>query len=263
MKKIKSLFLPIGFLVLTSCGQQVALVYDRGTYHTNVFADNMYQDTYLTNILKPRVTTTMRYTIEAEDVVVGVTGLESDDLLLDSETEVNDDNFAQTFKLSNTLPALNYGFESKLFDGILYCTDAVRLSKSRLQLQPSGMGHAFSKQLQTYNYTGVFMKAGADTNAGAAKITDLNTILTYYIDNGNNTLTAHQFVYPVSNVRQSDYPQFYGFYFEDAQVTSTTLQNTFAFSFEYEILNEDALNSPSELTGIFFYELLLPQTSWR
>ena len=263
MKKIKSLILPIGLLVLTSCGQQVSLIYDRSLYHTNIFADNMYQDTYLTNVLKSRVTTTNRYLLDAQDVIVGVANLRSEDLILEDETQVNDDNFARTFKLSNTLPALNYGFESKLFDGILYCTDAVRLSKSRLQLTPSGMGHAFSKQLQSYKYTGVFMKAGADTNAGASKITDLNTILTYYVDNGNNTLTAHQFVYPVSNLRQSDFPQFYGFYFEDTLVTSTTLQNAFAFSFEYEILNEAALNSPANLTGIFFYELLLPQASWR
>lgn len=262
MKKTNTLLLPLGLLVLTSCGQQVSLVYDRITYHTGVFADNMYQDSYLTNHLKPRVSNTLRYTLDAEDVIVGVSNLKAEDLM-NNNVQINDDQFAQSFKLSSSLPALSYGFESKLFDGILYCTDAVRLSKSRLQLNPSGMGHPFSKQLQTYKYTGVFMKAGADTNAGAAKITDLNTLLTYYVDNGNNTLTAHQFVYPVSNLRQTDFPQFYGFYFEDTTVTSTTLQHAFAFSFEYEILNEEALNSPSNLTGIFFYELMLPQATWR
>ena len=263
MKKIKPNWLPLGLLILTSCGQQVSLVYDRVTYHTSVFADNMYEDTYLTNELKPNIIETFTYPINPENVVVGVSSLKSEDLVLDDNTPLNDDNFAKTYKLSKSLPSLGYGFESKLFDGILYCTDAVRLSKSRLQLRPSGMGHPFSKSLITYDYTGVFMKAGADTNAGAAKITELNVVLTYYVANENQTYTAHRFVYPVSELRQSDFPQFYGFYFEDTTVTSTTLENALAFSFEYEIMNEEALNSPENLTGIFFYELLLPNATWR
>jgi hypothetical protein len=263
MKKNKIFFFTIGLLTLTSCGQQVSLVYDRLTYHTGIFADNMYEDTYLSNVLKPLIDNTITYDIAQEDVVVGVASLNSDDLVLEDSTTLNDDNFAKNYQLSLTLPSLSYGFESKLFDGILYCTDAIRLSKSRLQLTSSGMGHPFPSKLQTYDYTGVFMKAGADTNAGAAKITDLNTILTYYVMDEDQTLTAHRFVYPVSNLRQSDFPQFYGFYFEDAAMNATTLQGAFAFSFEYEIINEDALNSPTDLTGIFFYELLLPKATWR
>lgn len=263
MKNNRISLLALGLLTLTSCGQQVSLVYDRVTYHTSVFADNMYEDTYLTNELKPNIIATFTYLINSEDVVVGVSNLKSEDLVLDDNTPLNDDNFAKTYKLSKNLPSLGYGFESKLFDGILYCTDAVRLSKSRLQLRPSGMGHPFSKALTTYDYTGVFMKAGADTNAGAAKITDLQVVLTYYVTNDENQYTAHRFVYPVSALRQSDFPQFYGFYFEDTPVTSTTLENAVAFSFEYEIINEEALNSPENLTGIFFYELLLPNATWR
>ncbi len=260
----KHLLIGIALIALTSCGQDVALALDRNTYHTDVFADNMYEDTVLQTELSPeRIAATYSYPIASDDVIEGVSNLKTADRYYNDGTgarEVNDEVYATTKKLSLTLPDVKYGFESKLFDGILHCSDAVRISKSRLQLRESGFGYLFPKTISSLNHVGLYLKAGADTYLGGVYITDLRVHVSFYVPTGSQYV-KHAFTFEVSGVRRSDFPQFYGFYFEDV-AGAPSLTGATAVSVTYDILDAAAENSDHDYTAIFLYELMLPKSVW-
>lgn len=258
----KLAFSSLLLLALAGCGPEVAAIYDRTLYQTGTFSSNMYEDTILEETLIPSTTSAMDYAIASEDVRVGISSLESEDLAVQPGQPATDENYAQMYKLSIDLPRVRYGFESKLFDGILYCTDAVRISKSRLQIRPTGFGYILPQALNTYRYAGLFMKAAADTDAGGVKITDLIVHLSFYVSDETSGYIAHRFSVPISNLQPSDYPQFYGFYIPDDVIASEALKNAVAFSVSYNILNEAALQSPADTTAVFLYEVLLPHATW-
>jgi hypothetical protein len=168
--------------------------------------------------------------------------------------DANGDDFALNNKLSLALPALANGFESKLFDGILYCTDAVRLSKSRLQLLPTGMGYRFPKPIRSSvtNTLGLFMKAGADTNGGASHIRELVVQFSLYqvAESGYQRITIDL---EIQDLVPSFYPGYYQVTLPEGMLT-----NTIGFSLTYTIVNPIPASDLETLTGIFLYEVLLP-----
>ncbi len=264
MKK-RSLLIALGMIALTSCGQDVALALERTTYHTATFADNMYQDTVLSTTLAPaHIANKMTYTVTRDDLITGVTNVNETDRYVTvngTPTLVNDDLFATTYKLSNSLTDVKYGFESKLFDGILHCSDAIRISKSRLQIQASGFGYVFNTPLQSANLLGVYLKAGADTFSGGVAITDVRVKLSYYLPTTNLEFIQHEFNLDVFGIRRLDFPQFYGFYLTDV-APSLSLQGATAVSVQYEILDAAAQASDPHYTAIFVYEVMLPKSTW-
>ncbi|MEY3609826.1 MAG: hypothetical protein RLZZ264_347, partial [Bacillota bacterium] len=227
MKKSFNSVLPLlaSSILLTACGADVAAVYDRSLYHTNVFENNFYVDEVLINTFSPNQITSVQSSFDYDASQVSETIPTTND-------DPNGDQFALNQKLSLALPALNYGIESKLFDGILYCTDAQRLSKSRLQLRPSGMGYVFPSALQhSQNQTiGLFMKAGADTNAGAEHISDLNVQFTLF-KSSENGLVATEINIEITELVTRFYPGYY-------QITlpANTLEGTIGFAFRYTIV---------------------------
>jgi hypothetical protein len=247
---MKNNHIVFGFIVLlmtlTSCGQDVRLVYDRSTYHTNEFSENMYIDTKLLPLTQ-RVTSSLSSTIPSDEI--NTTVPTSNDSL--------GERYAFNNRLSLQVKSLNYGFESKLFDGILFCTDAQRLSKSRLQLLPSGFAYELPTQIETLPSIGLFMKAGADTNSGALKIQQLNVTFTLYMLE-NNAVRAQSFVLPIQNLVQSNFPGYYSF---SVPNTINTL-GTFAFSFTYEIIAPTPLEEHQSKTGVFLYEVLFPEATF-
>jgi hypothetical protein len=262
--KRQHLLIGIALVALTSCGQDVRLALDRSTYHTDVFAENMYEDTVLETSLAPaNLASTQTYAVDSTDVVGGVTNLKTADRYYEDDTgtrEVNDEIYATTKKLSLTLPDVKYGFESKLFDGILHCSDAVRVSKSRLQLRETGFGYFFPETISSLNHVGLYLKAGADTFLGGVYITDLRVHVSFYIPTGNQ-FAKHEFTFEVTGVRRSDFPEFYGFYFEDV-TGAPSLAGATAISVTYDILDAAAESSNHDYTAIFLYELLLPKSVW-
>lgn len=239
--------LVVSTFFLTACGADVASVYERSLYHTNIFNQNHYVDRLLTTTFAPQnITQTTQNLSFSRDQV-------SQDIPTTLE-DANGDAFALNNKLSLALPTLGYGFESKLFDGILYCTDAVRLSKSRLQLLPTGMGYLFSKPVQSSltNTLGLFMKAGADTDGGASHIRELVVQFSLYrVDgSGYERITINL---EIADLVPSFFPGYY-------QVTlpEGILTNTVGFSLTYTIVNPIPSSDLQTLTGIFLYEVLLP-----
>jgi hypothetical protein len=243
--------LTLSTIFLTACGADVASVYSRSLYHTNLFNQNHYVDTVLTT------------TFAAEKITQtsSVINFETDDVNQEVPTnidDVNGDAFAFNNKLSLALPSLNYGIESKLFDGILYCTDAQRLSKSRLQLLPTGMGYRFSKPILSSpsNTVGLFMKAGADTDGGASHISSLVVHLSLYQIDGDGYEKIDLNI-PIDNLVPSFYPGFY-----QVSLPEGLLENTIGFGFRYTIVSPIPSNDLQTLTGIFLYEVLFPSAGF-
>jgi hypothetical protein len=158
-------------------------------------------------------------------------------------------------RLSDQIQALKYGFESKLFDGILYCTDAQRLSKSRLQLMPNGFGFPFSQTLIQADDLVLFMKAGADTNAGAQKIVELIVHFDFFIPIGQ-TYQQVRLDIPIPNLVQSNFPGGYRVDIPESALGAT------AFGFSYTIIEPTPPAHLAGKTGIFLYEILLPNSVW-
>ena len=238
-------------ILLTACGADVAAVYDRSLYHTNVFENNYYVDEVLLN--------TFAYeNIESVEATYAFNAAQVSQTIPTTNDDPNGDQFALNQKLSLALPAVDYGIESKLFDGILYCTDAQRLSKSRLQLRPSGMGYVFPSPLQSSEdqTIGLFMKAGADTDAGAEHIRDLNVQFTLF-KNGSNGVIAIELDIQITELVTSFYPGYY-------QITlpANTLEGTIGFGFSYSIVSPIPSNDLQALTGIFLYEVLFPSSTF-
>ena len=260
--KAKHLLIGIPLLLLVSCGQDVAQALGQTIYHTQDFASNMYQDSVLATTLTPSaIDDSVTHAVAADDVIIGVANLKGNDGLYQG-TPINDEQFATTNKLSRTLPEVKYGFESKLFDGILHCSDAIRTSKSRLQIMESGFGYVFPKTIESAPYAGVYLKAGADTYSGGVFITDVRVSLSFYVQQTANTFEKHAFSMDISGIRRSDFPEFYGFYFEDA-APELSLEGATAISVTYEILDAAAQASEPELTALFVYELVLPRSVWH
>lgn len=255
----------LSVITLAACGQDVATALDRNLYHTQLFSDNMYVDTVLGSQLAPtNIASTSTYNVAPEKLVTGVANLKAADRFYDNNgtpTIVNDDIYSTTNKLSLTLPEIKYGFESKLYDGILHCSDAVRISKSRLQLQASGYGYVFPRALTSLDHVGLYLKAGADTYLGGVKITDVRVNLSFYVPTALNQYVQHVFQFDVFGLRGTDFPQFYGFYFND--VSSVNLAGANAYSVTYQILDAPAANSNTALTALFVYEMLLPKSVWQ
>lgn len=216
--------------------------YDRFLYHTQEFSDNMYDDTFYDAIL-PTVASTASIQLE---------NYSTDQPLQD---DPNGDSYAMQERLSNTFPQFKYGMESKLFDGILYCTDAQRLSKSRLQLRPEGMGFYFPRTLRSFDQIVLFMKAGADTNAGAEKIRDLTVHLSLFelTDDG---IIHHRVSVDVNDLVPSNFPGYYEFNLPES------FENILAFGFQYTILSPIPSIDLASKTGVFLYEVLFPNAQW-
>lgn len=252
MKKLpKTLIYLFATSLLTACGADVKAVYDRTLYHTNVFANNFYQDRHATTTFAP---TTHR----GETITIEINQADVSETIPTTPEDPNGDDYAFQQQLSKALPSLNYGIESKLFDGILYCTDAQRLSKSRLQLLPSGMAYPFSRAIlgSSSQTLGFFMKAGADTQSGGRHITDL--IVTFSLFKpfeGGYQLT--NITLPISGLKPSYYPGYY-----QVQLPSGTLDGTVGFHFQYEILSPLPQEGLDQLTGVFLYEILMPNVSF-
>jgi hypothetical protein len=252
MRSNKLWFVSTVVFLLTACGQDVRLVYDRQLYHTQEFKENHYQNRLLTTTLGPAT-----YSSQGATILT----FANDNIRRAIPTSIEDpfgDQFALQQKLSRQMPAVAYGIESKLFDGILYCTDAQRLSKSRLQLLPEGMGYVFPESLkQSASQTlGLFMKAGADTNQQGQHIRSLNVTLTLFkkITSGWNRVVLQL---AITDFVQSAFPGYY-----EVTLPNQALIGTEAFGFEYEIIDPLPAVGAETLTGVFLYEMLFPGSVW-
>lgn len=236
-------------MLLTACGADVAAVYSRNQFQTNEYAENHYVDTVIASTFAPAniaFANTITYPVNDVRKTIPTTS-----------EDPNGDQFALNEKLAKAMPSIAYGFESKLFDGILFCTDAQRLSKSRLQLLPSGVGYVFPKSLQTYSTLGLFMKAGADTDQGGEKIVDLDVTVSLY-RNTNQGWEQFSLIIPVRNLVQSNFPGYY-----EITLPATLLVGVSGFSLTYTIVNPVPATELASLTGLFLYEVLFPGATWR
>ncbi len=238
LKKISLLVLPLLVGCIPSQG-----TYDPLLYHTQDFSANFYEDVFF-DAMNTQLQTTETYQ--------GLTYDTNQPL----SNDPNGDSFAMQYRLSNRFSSLKYGYESKLFDGILYCTDAQRLSKSRLQLLPTGTGFHFPRPLKEIQNLVLFMKAGADTNAGAEKIQDFIVHLSFYrpVENG---YVRHTFDVTIENLVPSNFPGYYSI-----DLPNEIVQDSVAFGFTYTILDPIPLEPMQDKTGIFLYEVLFPNARW-
>jgi hypothetical protein len=236
-------------VLLSACGSDVIAVYEQGLYHTNTFALNFYQDQQKQQLIDKTLSTT-------------VLDIASNHILTTLPNGyVTFDDYAMANRLANDLPLVGYGVESKLFDGLLFCRDDVRLSKSRLQLLPSGFGYVFPQLFNPIdNQTiGLFMKAGADTNdvSQPRPIQSLIVHLTFYIPMGENFI-AQTFNLAIEDLVPSGLPGYYAFVLPE----NTTIQGAHAFSFTYTIVSPLPTNEQTSLTGLFLYEIIFPSANW-
>jgi hypothetical protein len=110
----------------------------------------------------------------------------------------------------------------------------------------------------------VYLKGGADTFNGGVHIYELRTHLSFYVESSTSgKFIKNEFVFEITGLRTSDYPQFYGFYFDQIALTPNALVGASAISLTYEILDVAASASPIGTTGVFCYEIMLPKSTWQ
>ena len=234
---------------LSACGADVLSVYEKGLYHTNTFAFNFYQDQQKQNLINQ--------TLASTSVDIPASSIDSSL----PEGYLTFDEYAVAHRLANLLPSVGYGIESKIFDGLLFCRDDVRLSKSRLQLLQSGFGYIFPKTLlpSANQIIGLFMKAGADTNdpLQPLPIRSLIIHLSFYIREGEG-FHATTLNLAIEDLVPSGLPGYYAV----TVPSNTDIDGAMAFSFTYTIVNPLPSTDQISLTGLFLYEIIFPSANW-
>jgi hypothetical protein len=268
--KIKMLaLLSLSVIVMASCGQDVAQAIDFGAYNTGTFANNMFNDTTIKEELGPsNIDSTHEYDVASNLVLTNIGDLREGDSdvpdVQDRLLPTNYDKHAYHHRLSSSMPELQYGFKSKIFDGILYCWSGFRTTTSRLQLKSGldeGVGFIFPKQLDDFEYAIIYLKGGADTNGGGVPITSITLHLSYYVLNDNDLYTQHTFKIAISTISHFGNPDFYAFYFDEVLNDIDVIKGASAISLEYEIVSPLPAGD-LDLTSIFLYEFLMPNSVW-
>jgi hypothetical protein len=102
------------------------------------------------------------------------------------------------------------------------------------------------------NTLGFFMKAGADTNAGAQHITEFIVHFSIYQIDGVGIRQTILDI-PIDNLVTSFYPGYY-----QVNLPESLFVQTIGFGFTYTIVNPIPSMELNTFTGIFLYEVLFP-----
>lgn len=291
-KKIKLLFFLLPSLALTSCRYGLKEIYNNQFFNSPIFEDNYYRmwDSNLSRIdnrqtyeitSNDRVFTTYQqfidYNIDPSSISSNLKYTE--DMEYDGEGSLYNIGYGPTKKMSRVDSSFKKGYVSKLFDGQMFCNGSYQLA--RVQIDNTGFGKLFEKQLQSYNlggesYFALNFKASCDYTRSEefGNITphesSLDLTISFYLKNNKNNFDVIDTKYHLTGIPTNPSEShsnptdsslgtyiFYGFKFN---FDISSLQG---ISITYDNLDDPFVNLHPDLDySLMLYEMMIPFTSW-
>ena len=182
-------------------------------------------------------------------------------------------SYGQTFMLSKTEQSFKYGYVSKLFNGQMFCNGSYELA--RVQIDESGFGTKFKKEIGEYNYFALNFKASLDyrrdglsTNLPAHN-SKIRLIINFFCKKENQTYHRVPVSYEINEV-QTNTPETIGYsnyiFFGFDLTTIEKIDRCSGISIEYELIEDEYITSHSEENWkhcLLLYELFLPGSTWH
>jgi hypothetical protein len=125
--------------------------------------------------------------------------------------------FTQNKKLSLIDSSFSYGILSKLYNGQIRC-DAWN-SYAYLELDETGYGAMFPKELTSSKYFGMVVRGGSNTPDGTGRLTDFNITVNFYKHPyTTNVYEKYSFTFPLVRLEtniSAEFTALVGFYWSD------------------------------------------------
>ena len=288
------IFLPI--IALCSCGYKVKEVFDSNSYNDPIFVNNIYNvysegiepgssnvhalEEYVLNDSKDYV-----FTSFTDD---NFHFLEKDyeKFEYDDEGFVSDGKtaYGSAKKLSLYDETFKQGYVSKLFDGAMFCDGNTQ--KARVQIDESGFGSLFQKEIASYSYFAINFKASYDyTNnehvlVSSACKSAITLKIGFYFKNSDGSYNLQTVKYHFDDIptnsgggaSQSNY-KFFGFKLGD----NINISRCCGISVSYDIEDGSVAKFEGDTTlytaqqakemgvshSLMLYEVLLPDSTWH
>lgn len=289
MKKRFKLLLFAPALLLSACGYGLKEVYPGSVYNSVDYNENFYREW----------DKDVNYHKDGSKVE----NLSEDAYHLDQEkdhvfTKFNDTNFAynqpdydkysyisdiyepldgklsygQTYALNKSEQSFRYGYVSKLFNGQMFCNGNYEIA--RVQIDESGFGMKFNKEVEKYSYFALNFKASLDYRRDGKSTnipnhySSIKLLINFYCKTDNQKLHRIPVSYVIDDVKTnasetidgSNYA-FFGF-----DLSNIKIDRCVGISIEYELLSDDYINAhPDEgwKHCLLLYELFLPGSTWH
>lgn len=181
-------------------------------------------------------------------------------------------SYGQTFALNKSEPSLKYGYTSKLFNGQMFCN--MKYEIARVQIDESGFGMKFNKEIDHYTYFALNFKAsidyrrdGVSTNIPAHN-SKINMLVNFYCKTDSQKLHRIPVSYQIDNVKTNMSETFDGsnYVFFGFDLTNVKIDRCVGISIEYELLEDEYIKAhPDEgwTHCLLLYELFLPNSTWH
>ena len=282
-KKAKYLLL-LPITMITSCGYSLSYIVEGNLYNSPVFSENYYQhwDNELKNSsLKSNNDVSSNAITSYQDI-----GNVDPNFAIDNPYKYVDE-YGMEYRMNKLDESFNYGVQSKLFDGRVFCERYFQ--RSRVQTDENGFSVRFAKESDELHYFAMQFKATTDNaldcypvNSNEISIYDpldhnvhdnalrhdshVNMTISLYCKNGS-IIEKHQFNSTIDfngTTNDGDYYVFYAFDLE-----GYNLSRLVGFSVEYTV--QDDLIDWNKNKGLeteidyalFIYEVFLPYTYWH
>ena len=286
--KSKLLVLLAPTMLLTACGYGLKEIYSGTVYKSVDYYENFYRE-WDKNInyhaKDSKVSNIEATTYELNEEKDHVFTKYSDNNFTYNEPTANQysyssdlrdteelKSYGQTFALSKTEPSFKYGYVSKLFNGQMFCN--MKYEIARVQIDESGFGMEFAKEIDQYSYFAINFKSSLDyrrngesTNLPSHR-SKINFIVNFFCKNDDSKYTRIPVSYVIDNIETKSHEQFGGgnYVFFGFDLTNIKIDRCMGISIEYELLEDDYINlHPNEgwTHCLLLYELFLPHSTWH
>lgn len=288
--KIKSKFLILlPTLLLTGCGYGLKEVYPGTVYNSPDYYQNFYRE-WDKNVNYHKDNSKVE---NKEETVYQLD--ETNDLVFTKFSDANflavqpdRDNYSypydiyepldgklsygQTFALSKNEQSFKYGYTSKLFNGQMFCNGTYEIA--RVQIDESGFGMEFSKEIEQYSYFALNFKASLDyrKNGESTNIpshySSVNLIVNFYCKTDNQKYHRVPVQYQIDNIATNSPETLFGenYVFFGFSLENINIDRCVGVSIEYQLLSDEYKNAhPDEewTHCLLLYELFLPNSTWH
>ena len=278
--------------VLTGCMNDVAELYEGHAYDTGDYMQNFYStwNDDLVNHVAPvaktyNVTAANSFQINTQedlenpaklwvpDAYANPTTEEFYSLVADTPHEHKGYGYGPSNNLIDIDSSFARGFLSRLYDGRVHC-DGITYAQTRVQIDGSGYGAMFPKELLRYRYFALSLR-GSDESENYNFDVNVNINVTFYVYDYDNALYV-PYLFQMQNfpimTNSGGRTSLIGFYFAGvmgADINLLRRASGFSVTFSLEGVYDEYTIDSSDMTAgkshfaLMLYEVLLPKSTWN